>query len=201
MTFFFFLLKAYLLQKWPYKSRSTVTFISITIEVQWNPVEICSDYGWFAFAQLSLLDRCYRSVMTSLQSCPPGLGSWYQVKPGSESSVLNLEYSESGDKRDFLVCKSRNLGSCQSQKSQVKPRKDSYSKLFQYLSSSLIHIQYIDDILDEPLESVTRQGLNKSTICPEEWIIPPVWRGRRGQSDKREHGRDGQWSMMPRQEH
>lgn len=201
MTFFFFLLKAHLLQKWPYKSRSTATFISNTIEVQWNPVEICSDYGWFAFAQLSLLDRCCISMMTSLQSCPPELGSWYQVKPGTESSVLNLEYRESGDMRDFFVCKSRNLGSCQSQKSQVKPWKNSYYKLFQYLSSSQVHIQYIDDILDKLLESVTRQGLIKSTICPEEWIIPLVWRGRRGQSDKREHCRDGQWSMMSRQEH
>lgn len=201
MTFSFFLLKAHLLQKWPYKSRSTVTFISNTTQVQWNPVEICSDYGWFAFAQLSLVDRCYISMMTSLQSCPPGLGSWYQGKPGSESSVLNLEYRESGDTRDFFVCRGRNLGSCQSQKSQVKPWKDLYYKLFQYLSSSLIHIQCIDEILDKLLESVTRQGLIKSTICPEEWIIPLVWRGRRGQSDKREHGRDGQWSMMSRQEH
>lgn len=74
-------------------------------------------------------------------------------------------------------------------------------KLFQCLSSSLVHIQYIDDILDKLLESVTRQGLIKSTICPKKWIIPLVWRIRRGQSDKRERGRDGQWSMMSRQEH
>lgn len=152
MTFLFLLLRAHLLQKRPYKNRSNVTCISNTIENQWNPIEICSDYGWFAFVQLGVLGRCWHQYVdiTAELSTWAGLLVWSNARKWIQSHSTKMG---EGDGERLLHLQKQEYGVLSfTKKIRWRPRRTCITNYFG-TSARVFHIQCIVDILDKLLES------------------------------------------------